>query len=101
MYGLYEPLSRDMEPIELVVCDDMMLKQLARFKAHLMVQSGSPVSQLTDFLSDKPLPKVNYSLAARKYASFSDAAKEGTDQPCLGGWTCGYTWVVHLTSEDL
>ena len=83
MYGLYEPLSRGLEPIERVVCDSLMLKQLARFKAHLMVQSGSSVSQLADFLSGRPLPKVNYSLAARRYALFSDAAKEGTDQPGL------------------
>jgi len=101
MYGLYEPLSRGLEPIERVVCNNLMLKQLARFKAHLMVQSGSSVSQLIDFLSGRPLPKVNYSLAARRYALFSDAAKEGTDRPGLGGWICGYTWVVPLTPEDL
>ena len=32
---------------------------------------------------------------------FNDAAKEGTDQPGLGGWICGYTWVVPLTPADL
>ena len=96
MYGLYHPLSMGLEPIDTVCCTDLMWKQLARMKHRLMVQAGVSVINLQAFLSGAPLPKVQHSVAARRFAAFSDAAKEGTDRPGLGGWFCGYYWRIPL-----
>ena len=101
MYGLYEPLSRDLDPIELVQANSLMQKQLTRFKRRLAVQAGSSVSDLPAFLSGRPMPRVSETLSVRRLALFSDAAKEGTAHPGLGGWICGYTWRVPLTAEHL
>ena len=101
MYGLYEPLNCGLEPIERVKCTSLAALQLNRFKHRLTVQAGSTVQHVQAFLSGKPLPKVQHSVAARRWAIFSDAAKEGTDEPGLGGWIVGHVWRVALTHEDL
>ena len=101
MYGLYEPLNWGLQPIEKVECNTLMDMQLESFKHRLAVQAGSSVENVQAFLSGQPMPKVQHSIAARRWAIFSDAAKEGTDQPGLGGWICGFVWRVHLTQRDL
>ena len=101
MYGLYNALSMGLEPIEMVSCNELMQTQLMKFRHRLSVQSGSSVSQLPVFLSGQPLNKVSHSLACKRYAIFSDAAKEGTKKPGLGGWICGFCWRVPLTKEHL
>ena len=90
MYGLYGPLNWSLEPIQHVDCSDLMQLQLNRFKHRLAVQAGSSVENVQTFLSGQPLPKVQHSIAARRWAIFSDAAKERTDRPGLGGWICGH-----------
>ena len=101
MYGLYEPLSWNLEPIEAVHCTTLMWKQMARMRHRLMVQAGVSVIHLRAFLSGVQLPKVQHSIATRRFAAFSDAAKEGTDRPGLGGWFCGYCWRIPLSAEHL
>ena len=101
MYGLYHPLSMGLEPIDKVACTDLMWKQLERMKHRLMVQAGVSVVNLQAFLSGAPLLKVQHSVAARRFAAFSDAAKEGTDRPGLGGWFCGYYWRIPLSADHL
>lgn len=101
MYGLYAPLNWQLEPIQAVKCTHLMKTQLQRFKHRLAVQSGSSVANLDAFMSGKPLQKVQHSVASRRWAAFSDAAKEGTDRPGLGAWVCGYVWRVPLSAEHL
>ena len=101
VYGLYDPLNRGLEPMHMVKCSSLQKSQLNRFKHRLAVQAGSSVSQVQAFLSGQPLPKVKYLVAARRWAIFSDAAKEGTERPGLGGWICGFVWRVPLTESDL
>ena len=101
MYGLYDPLGWDLEPIEMVPCNDLMHSQLHRMSSRILTQAGSSVADLPAFLSGAPLPKLRRQLPARRFAMFSDAAKEGTDMPGLGGWFLGYTWRLPLTQEHL
>ena len=101
MYGLYEPLNWALEPMEKVQLPQLAKLQLSRFKHRLSVQAGSSVEHTQAFLSGKPMAKINHSLPARRWAVFNDAAKEGTDAPGLGGWTCGYVWRAPLTEGDL
>ena len=101
MYGLCEPLSKDLEPNCKVKCSELMHKQFCRMKHRLTVQAGSSVTDFMAFISGQPLQRAQYSLASRRYPAFSDAAKEGTQRPGLGGWICGYVWRVALTSEHL
>ena len=101
MYGLYEPLNWGLQPIEKVKCTPLMELQLQSFKHRLAAQAGSSVQNVQAYLSGQPLPKVQHAVAARRWAIFSDAAKEGTDEPGLGGWICGYVWRVPLTKKDL
>ena len=85
----------------MVTCNELMAGQFSRMKHRLMVQAGSSVEQLPAFLSGAPLEKISHSVAARRIAIFSDAAKEGTDTPGLGGWIVGYCWTVPLSAEFL
>ena len=101
MYGLYGPLSSNLQPAEMVACNGLMEGQFNRMKHRPMVQAGSSVEQLPAFLSGAPLEKIAHSVAARRIAIFSDAAKEGTETPGLGGWIVGYCWVVPLTAKFL
>ena len=66
-----------------------------------MIQAGVSVTHLRAFLSGVQLPKVQRSIATRRFAAFSDAAKEGTDKPGLGGWFCGYCRRIPLSTEHL
>ena len=101
MYGLYDPLSVDRQPWELVLCNDLMHKQFHSWRTRLMAQAGTSVEQLPAFVSGQPLGKVPKELPARRLAIFSGAAKEDTDNPGLGGWIAGYTWVLSLSAEHL
>ena len=101
MYGLYDPLNYGLEPIEKVECNGLMEMQLHSFKQRLSVQAGSSVQNVQTFLSGQPMPKAEYTIAARRWAIFSDAAKEGTNEPGLGGWIHGFVWRVPLSAEDL
>ena len=101
MYGLYGPLGAGLEPIELVKCSPLMHSQFQRFMHRLMVQSGISVELLPAFISGRPMAKVPTQIPARRIALYSDAAKEGTANPGLGGWTLGYTWTVPLTELHL
>ena len=69
----------------MVKCNTLMGAQFTRMTNRLMVQAGSSVKKLPAFLSGQPLQKVSKSLSARRFALFSDAAKEGTATPGLGG----------------
>ena len=66
-----------------------------------MVQAGSSVEHLPAFVSGQALPKVTHSVSARRFVIFSDAAKEGTDNPGLGEWVVGYCWSIPLASDHL
>ena len=101
MYGLYAPLNWGLCPIERVECSYLMELQLNRFKHRLTVQAGSSVANVAAFISGKPMPKVDHGVTSRRWAIFSDAAKEGTDKPGLGAWICGYVWRVPLSDEHL
>ena len=101
MYGLYAPLNWGLYPIERVECSNLMVLQLNRFKHRLTVQAGSSVANVSAFVSGKPMPKVDHAITSRRWAIFSDAAKEGTDKPGLGAWICGYVWRVPLSDEHL
>ena len=68
MYGLYGPLSLDLEPSQLVQCTPLMHNQLTRMTNRLVLQAGSSVNQLPAFLSGKPLQKVSKSIAARRFS---------------------------------
>ena len=82
-------------------CNGLTEMQLHSFKQRLSVQAGSSVQNVQTFLSGQPMPKVKYTIAARRWAIFSDAAKEGTNEPGLGGWVYGFVWRVPLSTEDL
>jgi site-specific DNA-cytosine methylase len=101
MYGLYDVLNQELEPMDLIPCNDLMQKQFHRMSQRVIVQAGSSVADLPAFVSGAPLPKVQKQVAARRWALFSDAAKEGTDKPGLGGWFLGYHWRVALNAEHL
>lgn len=101
LYGLYEPLNWNLEPIEKVKCSSLAKLQLNRFKHRLTMQAGSSVQHIGAFLSSQPLPKAKHAVADCRCDIFSDAAKEGTDHPGLGGWICGFIWRVPLTADDL
>ena len=47
------------------------------------------------------MAKVSHSIPVRRWAIFSDVAKEGTTDPGLGGWICGFVWRNPLTEQDL
>ena len=51
MYGLYEPLKWNLEPIEVVKCSTLAELQLNRFKHRLTVQAGSSVQNVDAFIS--------------------------------------------------
>lgn len=101
MYGLYQPLSLDLQLADLVKCSSLMYKQLSRMATRVVVQSGSSVVDLPAFTSGKPLPGVPRNVPARRWAIFGDAAKEGTANPGVGGWVAGCTWRVPLSEELL
>ena len=101
MYGLYDALSLPLEPSDLVECTELMHKQFHRMSSRILTQAGSSVTQLPAFLSGAPMSKLPKQLPARRLALFSDAAKEGTECPGLGGWILGYVWTVPLTREHL
>lgn len=101
MYGLYDALNWDLDPLSKVVCNFLMIQQFNRLKNRLVVQAGSSVQDLPAFVSGRPLASVPKTLPARRIAIFSDAAKEGTEQPGLGGWITGYTWTVVLEKKHL
>jgi hypothetical protein len=89
MYGLYEPLKLDLEPIETVPCNELMHLQFQRMQHRLVVQAGTSVEDLPAFVSGQQMPKLSKEIPARRIAIFSDAAKEGTDNQGVGGWTLG------------
>ena len=101
MYGLYDALGWDLEPADLVVCNDLMHQQFQRMMSRVMVQAGTSVEHLPAFISGQPLPKIQKELPARRIVLFSDAAKEGTTNPGLGGWVLGFTWTVPLSKLRL
>lgn len=101
MYGLYDPLNFGLELIEKVECNGLMEMQLHSFKQRLSVQAGSSVQNVQTFLLGQPMSKVKYTIAARRWAIFSDVAKEGTNEPGLGGWIHGFVWRVPLSAEGL
>ena len=76
-----------------------MIQQFNRLKNRLVVQAGSSVQDLPAFVSGRSMASVPKTLPARRIAIFSDAAKEGTEQPGLGGWIIGYTWTVVLEKK--
>ena len=101
MYGLYNPLGIDRPPGEKVPCNDLMEKQMRRWIQRLHVQAGSSVLFVDAFLSGKRMPSNTPNKPARVIGVFSDAAKEGTRQPGLGGWICGAVWQYRLNIEEL
>ena len=101
MYGLYDALNRDLEPLAHVECNFLMHQQFHRMKNRLVVQAGSSIVDLPSFVSGKPMASVPKELPARRIAIFSDAAKEGTDKPGLGGWILGYAWTLEFKAEHL
>ena len=66
-----------------------------------MVQSGSSLADLPSFVSGKQMVSVPKDLPARRLAIFSDAAKERTSTPGLGGWIMRYAWTVEFKPEHL
>ena len=101
MYGLYDALNWDLEPAQQIECNALMVSQFDRLKNRLVVQAGSSISYVPAFVSGRPMASVPKTLPARRLAMFSDAAKEGTATPGLGGWIVGYWWTYKLDVKHL
>ena len=91
MYSLYAPHSNQLEPADPVALPHMstrqvelIYKQMAAWKVRLLKGAGCSVSHIDTFLSGGPIP-VSRFLHSTWLTIFSDATKEGTSSPGLGG----------------
>ena len=107
MYGLYAPHSNQLEPADPVAAPHMstrqvelIYKQMAAWKDRLLQGAGCSISHIDAFLSGGPIPTSRF-LHSTWLTIFSDAAKEGTSSPGLGGWIKGYYWFISLTPWHL
>jgi hypothetical protein len=101
MYGLYAPFSESLEPKDLVALSSLAVEQLNRWVDRLLSSPGCSVEHASAFITGQKLPKLCAPLSFRSINTFSDAAKEGTENPGLGGWTCGCFWRVPLSADHL
>ena len=51
MYGLYDALNWDLEPLCKVNCNFLMVSQINRLKTRLVVQAGLSVAEVPAFVS--------------------------------------------------
>ena len=107
MYGLYAPHSNQLEPSNLVASPhlapgqvELIYQQMASWKDRLLLGAGCSISHIDAFLSGGPVPLSRF-LTSTWLTIFSDAAKEGTSSPGLGGWIKGYYWFISLTPRHL
>eukprot|EP00657_Telonema_sp_P-1_P008469 TRINITY_DN29713_c0_g1_i1.p1 TRINITY_DN29713_c0_g1~~TRINITY_DN29713_c0_g1_i1.p1 ORF type:complete len:154 (+),score=26.73 TRINITY_DN29713_c0_g1_i1:115-576(+) len=96
----YVPMRAWHEPSSTVSLNPLMVKQLHRWLERITTAPGSSVAQLLQ-RSTGLASKVQRPLAVRLLHLSSDAAKEGTDEPGLGGWFCGYWWAYRLEPRHL
>ena len=101
MYGLYAPFGEYLQPWDRVSLSALACKQLNRWAGRLLNSPGSSVQHAAAFITGQKLPKLSAPLSFKSLNTFSDAAKEGTEYPGLGGWTCGFYWRVPLSREHL
>ena len=79
---------------------ELIYKQMAAWKDRLLQEAGCSISHIDAFLSGGPISMSRF-LYSTWLTIFSDAAKEGTSIPGLGGWIKGYYWFISLTPWHL
>ena len=102
VYGLYAPHSNQLEPADPIALPhlstrqvELIYKQMAAWKDRLLQRVGCSISHIDAFLSGGHIPTSRF-LRSTWLHIFTDAAKEDTSSPGLGGWIKGYYWFVSL-----
>ena len=70
------------------------------WKDRLLQGAVCSISHTDAFLSGSPVPASRF-IRSTWLTIFSDAAKEGTSSPGLGGWIKGYYWFISLSTWHL
>lgn len=69
------------------------MAQLRAWRARILDRLGASIfSARKQFQAPASSPRFN---------AFSDAAKEGTDCPGIGGWCCGFWWAFEFAQRHL
>ena len=101
MYGLYRPFDGAVSSASRLTLGELQVGRLKWLRDRIVHQPGSSVAGAPAFVVGLPMQKPAVNLHGWTVAIFSDAAKEGTQDPGLGGWICGMYWRVPLTPRLL
>jgi hypothetical protein len=94
MYGLYRPFKDAVSSSSWLTLGELQIGKLRWLRDRIVHQPGSSVAGAPAFTVRLPMQKSAVNLHGWTVAIFSDAAKEGTQDPGLGGWICGMYWRV-------
>jgi hypothetical protein len=94
MYGLYECFKDRPDPAVKIKLSVLATKQLRAWRKRVLSCPGARVTVRREV-------SVAPSVGLRNLHTFSDAAKEGTQCPGLGGWLCGFWWSYPLSLLEL
>jgi hypothetical protein len=102
MYGLYDPMRFQWNPVDRVKPSTLAQSQLVSWAERLEVGVGASVRHAEAYITGQKMQGLSsLPRTVRTLSVFSDAAKEGTTRPGLGGWVCGWYWRLPLTTEHL
>jgi hypothetical protein len=79
---------------------ELIYQMMIAWKARLLQGAGCSISHIDAFLFGCSVPAARF-IRSTWLTVFSDAAKEGTSSPGLGGWIKGYYWFISLSTWHL